>query len=125
MKKFLWPVVVAAVFLLLAVSPLTAQEVVFVSGPAISVASSGGVSGANGGFGWADLNGDGILDVFIPSNIVFFNNLTSFTPAVSTATVNIPVNNNSTGALLADFNGDGIPDLFTTNGGTPGNGLFY
>jgi len=104
---------------------VTAQEVVFVSGPTISVATSGGVSGANGGFAWGDLNGDGILDVFIPANIVFFNNIASFAPAVSTATANIPINNNSTGLLLADFNGDGILDLFTTNGGTPSSGLLY
>jgi len=114
--------------LVLGMSTSNAQEaggVVFGAGPTISVATSGGVSGANGGFAWADLNGDGILDVFIPANIVFFNNISSFAPAVSTATVNIPINNNSTGALLADFNGDGVLDLFTTNGGSPGSGLLY
>jgi hypothetical protein len=71
------------------------------------------------------LNGDGILDVFIPSNIVFFNNLTSFTPAVSTATASIPANGNTTGVLVADFNGDGVLDLFSTNNATPSGGLVY
>jgi hypothetical protein len=125
MKRFTQLIFTMVLVLVLGMSTLNAQEVVFVPGPTISVATSGGVSGANGGFGWGDLNGDGILDVFIPSNIVFFNAITSFAPAASTATVNIPINNNSTGALLADFNGDGIPDLFTTNGGTPSAGLLY
>jgi len=103
----------------------TAQEVVFVGGPSIPVATSGGVSGANGGFAWADMRGNGVLDLFIPTNILLQNNLTSFSPAVSTATASVPINNNSTGLLLADFNGDAVPDLFTTNGGTPNVGLLY
>jgi hypothetical protein len=125
MKTFVRSFLVGALFLLLGLSTSIAQEVTFVPGPTVSVSTSGGVSGANGGFAWADLNGDGILDVFIPSNILFFNNVTSFAVAASTATVNIPVNNNSTGLLLADFNGDGVADLFTTNGGTPSAGLLY
>jgi hypothetical protein len=128
MKRFTQLIFTMVLVLVLGMSTSNAQEaggVVFGAGPTISVATSGGVSGANGGFAWADLNGDGILDVFIPANIVFFNNISSFAPAASTATVNIPINNNSTGALLADFNGDGIPDLFTTNSGTPSPGLLY
>jgi hypothetical protein len=126
MKRFTQLIFTMMLVLVLGMSTSNAQtEPVFVAGPAVNIATSGGVSGANGGFAWADLNGDGILDVFVPSNIVFFNNLTSFAPAASTATVNIPINNNSTGVLLADFNGDGIPDLFTTNGGTPSPGLLY
>ena len=125
MKRFTQLIFTMVLVLVLGMSTSYGQEVVFVSGPTIPIAASGGVSGANGGFAWGDLNGDGILDVFVPSNIVFFNNLTSFTPAASTVTANIPLNSNTTGVLLADFNGDGILDLFTTNDGTPSAGLLY
>jgi hypothetical protein len=125
MKRFIQVFTLGVFLLLLGMNVVTAQEVVFVGGPSIPIAASGGVSGANGGFAWGDINGDGIFDVFVPSNIVLYNNLTSFTPAASTATVNVPVNNNSTGLLLADFNGDGVLDLFTTNGGSPSGGLLY
>ena len=124
MKRFTQLIFTMVLVLVLGMSMATAQPV-FVAGPAISVATSGGVSGANGGFAWGDLNGDGILDLFVPSNIVFINNVASFAPVASSATVNIPINNNSTGLLLADFNGDGILDLFTTNSGTPSAGLLY
>ena len=125
MKSFLRPFSVGVFLLLLGLSTSNAQEVTFSAGPSIPVATSGGTAGANGGFAWADLNGKGNLDLFIPSNIIIFNNITSFVPASSTATASIPPNNNSVGGLLADFNGDGVPDLFTTNGGSPSGGLFY
>ena len=125
MKRFTQLIFTLVLVLVLGMSISNAQEVVFVGGPAIPIATSGGVSGANGGFAWGDMNGDGILDVFVPSNIVLFNNLTSFTPAASTVTAGIPANGNTTGLLLADFNGDGVLDLFSTNNGTPSGGLVY
>jgi hypothetical protein len=90
MKRFTQLIFTLVLVLVLGMSISNAQEVVFVGGPAIPIATSGGVSGANGGFAWGDLNGDGILDVFVPSNIVLYNNLTSFTPATSTVTAGIP-----------------------------------
>lgn len=119
MKSFLRQFSVGAFLLLLGLGTSSAQEVTFSAGPSVPVASSGGTAGANGGFAWADLNGNGSLDLFIPSNIIIFNNVTTFVPAASTATANIPTNTNDVGALMADFNGDGVPDLFTTNAGSP------
>jgi ASPIC and UnbV/FG-GAP-like repeat/Secretion system C-terminal sorting domain len=120
MKIFIRSVVAGAVMLLLGFSVSNAQEVTFASGPSIP---SG--NGANGGFAWGDINGDGNLDVFTPSTAIAINNITTFTAAVSTMTANLPINTNDVGALLADFNGDGVLDLFTTNGGTPASGLYY
>jgi hypothetical protein len=120
MKLFLRSPAVGLLFFLLWMSSANAQEVTFSAGPSISPASGA----ANGGFAWGDLNKDGYPDLFIPSNNVLYNNITSFTQD-ATATVNIPLNTNDVGALFADFNGDGVPDLFTTNGGNPSSGLFY
>lgn len=106
--------------LLLGLSTSNAQEVTFSAGPAVP--TTGGA--ANGGFAWGDVNGDGNLDVFIPSSIIALNSVTAFT-AASTMTVNVPLNTNSVGGLLADINGDGVLDLWTTNGGNPNTGLFY
>ncbi|OYV88270.1 MAG: hypothetical protein B7Z63_00870, partial [Ignavibacteriae bacterium 37-53-5] len=111
----------AGVFLLLlGLGTSNAQEVTFSAGPAMSPPAGA----ANGGFAWGDVNGDGNLDVFIPSINIMLNSITAFT-AASTMTANLSLNTNSVGGLFADFNGDGILDLFTTNGGTPSAGLFY
>ncbi len=120
MKSFIRSFSLGVLLLFVGLNMAHAQAVTFSAGPSIS--GTGG--GANGGFAWADLNGNGNLDVFIPYNIVYLNNLTTFA-AASTMAANVPVNTNSTGVLLADFNGDGVPDLFTTNGGTPSGGLLY
>ena len=125
MKRFTQLIFTLVLVLVLGMSTLYGQEVVFVGGPSIPIASSGGVTGANGGFAWGDLNGDGILDVFVPSNIAIYNGLTSFTPAPLTVTASVTANGNGTGLLLADFNGDGILDLFSTNNATPSGGLYY
>lgn len=121
MKTFMRSFSLGVFLLFMGLNMAYAQEVTFSAGP--SVFATGG--GANGGFAWGDLNGNGNLDVFLPSNMVDLNNLTAFAQAASTMTANVPYNGNSTGLLLADFNGDGVPDLFTTNGGTPSGGLFY
>lgn len=121
MSKFFWFSVVGALFLVLGVSPLVAQEVVFSAGPAVPPASGA----SNGGFAWADINGDGLQDVFIPSNNVLINHLTYFTQVASSNTANLSSSVNSVGGLFADINGDGVPDLWSTNNGAPQTGLFY
>jgi len=121
MKTFLRSLTVGVFLLLLGMSTSYAQEATFGTGPTVSTTNGG----ANGGFAWGDILNNGNLDVFIPTNIIDLNNITSFTVAASTMTANIPFNANGVGALLADFNGDGVLDLFTTNGGTPNTGLLY
>ncbi len=120
MKRFVQLITAGVALLLLGTSALLAQEATFSPGPGIA---SG--NGANGGFAWGDVNGDGNLDVFTPSVSITMNNITTFAPAASTMTANLPINTNDVGALLADFNGDGVLDLFTTNGGNPASGLYY
>ena len=121
MNKLLRFSAAGVLLLLLGVGTLVAQEVVFNPGPAVTPRSGA----SNGGFAWGDVNGDGTLDVFIPSNNIVLNNLTSFASAVSTKTANIIGDVNSVGGLLADINGDGVLDLWSTNGGKPQSGLFY
>ncbi|OGU27828.1 MAG: hypothetical protein A2X66_02935 [Ignavibacteria bacterium GWA2_54_16] len=110
-----------ALLLLLGVGLLHAQEVVFTAGPAVTPTSGA----SNGGFAWGDVNGDGTLDVWIPSSYIVLNNLTSFAAAASTKTANVTGNVNSVGGLLADFNGDGVLDLWSTQGANPSQGLYY
>ncbi len=110
-----------ALLLLLGVGSVTAQEVVYTSGPSTPPSSPG----ANGGFAWGDVNGDGTLDLFIPPSNIQYNNTTSFVAAASTRTANIAANLNSVGGLFADINGDGILDLWSTNATNPGTGLYY
>ena len=74
MNKLLRFSAAGVLLLLLGFGTLVAQEVVFTSGPAVTPRSGA----SNGGFAWADVNGDGTLDVFIPSNNIVLNNLTSF-----------------------------------------------
>jgi hypothetical protein len=107
--------------LLLGFGTLIAQEVVFTPGPAVTPRTGG----QNGGFAWADLNGDGLLDVFVPPNNILLNHLTFFTAVATTNTALIQSNTNSVGGLLADFNGDGTPDLWSTNYAAPQTGLYY
>ena len=121
MNKLFWLCVVGALFVVLGVSPLTAQEVVFSTGPTPAPASGA----SNGGFAWLDLNGDGLQDVFIPPNNVLLNHLTYFTQVASTKTAALSNSVNSVGGLFADINGDGVPDLWSTNNAAPQTGLFY
>lgn len=107
--------------LFLGFGTLVAQEVVFTPGPAVTPRTGA----SNGGFAWADLNGDGTLDVFIPPNNVLLNHLTFFTSVAIANTARVSSNNNSVGGLFADVNGDGIPDLWSTNNAAPQTGLFY
>jgi hypothetical protein len=120
MKRFVQLITAGIALLFLGTSALLAQEATFSPGPAVAAGN-----GANGGFAWGDVNGDGNLDVFIPSTSITINSITTFAPAASTMTQNLPINTNDVGGLLADFNGDGVLDLFTTNGGTPSSGLYY
>jgi hypothetical protein len=120
MKRFVQLITAGIALLFLGTSALLAQEATFSPGPTVA---SG--NGANGGFAWGDVNGDGILDLFTPSTSITISSITTFAPAASTMTQNLPINTNDVGALLADFNGDGVLDLFTTNGGTPATGLYY
>ena len=121
MNKLLRFSAAGALLLLLGLGAAVAQEVVFTAGPAVTPRSGA----SNGGFAWADVNGDGTQDVLIPSNNIVLNNLTSFTSAATTKTANIVGNVNSVGGLLADINGDGVVDLWSTNGNNPQTGLFY
>ena len=107
--------------LLLGFGMLSAQEVVFTPGPAVTPRTGA----SNGGFAWADLNKDGLLDVFIPPNNVLLNHLTSFTAVPIASTALVSSSNNSVGGLFADINGDGVPDLWSTNNAAPQTGLFY
>lgn len=121
MNKFLRFSAAGVILLLLGFSTMDAQEVVFTPGPAVTPT----LGASNGGFAWADVNGDGTQDVFIPPNNILLNHLTYFA-AISTAnTTNISNNVNSVGGLLADINGDGVPDLWSTNNAAPQTGLFY
>ncbi len=74
MKKSIRLISAVVLLLLLGLSTLVAQEVVFTSGPAVTPRSAA----SNGGFAWLDINGDGTQDVCIPPNNVLLNNLTSF-----------------------------------------------
>jgi len=121
MKRFVQLITAGIALLILGTSGLLAQEATFSPGPAVTPPAGA----ANGGFAWGDVNGDGNLDVFIPSTSIMINSVATFAPAVSTMTANLPLNTNDVGGLLADFNGDGVLDLFTTNGGTPASGLYY
>jgi hypothetical protein len=106
--------------LAMAVGTTLAQDVIYSAGP-----STTPVSGAsNGGFAWADVNGDGLLDVWIPSHNVLLNGVTTFTRD-ATRTANITFSSNTVGGLLADINGDGKPDLWSTNDNHPESGLYY
>ena len=120
MKRFVQLITAGIALLFLGTSALLAQEATFSSGPTVPAGN-----GANGGFAWGDVNGDGTQDVFIPSVSILLNTNSTFAAAASTLTANLPINTNDVGALLADFNGDGVLDLFTTNGGTPSSGLYY
>ena len=121
MRQVLRLSAVGALFLFLGVTQLVAQEVVFTAGPPVTPR----LGASNGGFAWADVNGDGIQDVWIPPNNVLLNHITQFTlqPAANTALLSSNVN--SVGGLLADFNGDGVPDIWSTNNAAPQTGLFY
>jgi hypothetical protein len=120
MNKLLRLGAVGALLLLLGVASLVAQEVVFTAGPPVPPRTGG----SNGGFAWADINGDGIQDVFIPPNNVLLNHLTYFTQVASTNTAALSGDVNSVGGLFADFNGDGVPDIWSTNFAAPQTGLF-
>jgi hypothetical protein len=121
MSKLLRFFTSGALLLLLGVGSVIAQEVVYTSAPS----TPPGSPGANGGFAWGDVNGDGVLDLFIPPSNIQYNNITSFTSAASTRTAGITVNLNSVGGLLADVNGDGVLDLWSTNANNPQGGLYY
>ena len=121
MNKLLRFSTAGALLLLLGVTPVVAQEVVFTPGPAVTPT----LGASNGGFAWLDLNGDGTQDVFIPPNNVLLNHLTYFTSLSSTATSLLSPSVNSVGGLFADINGDGVPDLWSTNNAAPQTGLFY
>jgi hypothetical protein len=121
MKKSIRLIPVGVLLLLLGMSTSPAQEVVFTSGPAVTPYSGGN----NGGFAWADVNGDGTLDVFIPPNNVLLNHITFFTPVASANLSRVSAVLDGVGGLLADINGDGVPDLWSTNNNAPQTGLFY
>ncbi len=121
MKKSIRLISAVVLLFLVGMSTLVAQEVAFTPGPAVTPT----FGGANGGFAWLDVNGDGTQDVFIPPNNILLNYITYFTPKASTATAAIPAANNSVGGLLADLSGDGVPDLWSTQNGSPQTGLLY
>ena len=69
MKRFVQLITAGVALLFLGTSALLAQEATFGAGPAVPAGN-----GANGGFAWGDVNGDGNLDVFTPSTTVTLNN---------------------------------------------------
>ncbi len=121
MSKLFRFLTLGALLLLLGVGTLFAQGIVYTAGPSVTAS----FPGANGGFAWGDVNGDGRLDLWVPPNNFLYNNITSFTQAPSTSTANIGGNINTTGGLLADINGDGVLDLWSTNANNPQTGLYY
>ena len=95
MNKLLWLSVLGALFLLLGVCPLAAQEVMFSAAPTPAPASGA----SNGGFAWLDINADGLLDVWIPPNNVLLNNTGgAYSAGSSSAT-----NNKTTGSVSASY----------------------
>lgn len=105
MKTFVRLITVGVLFVLLGASTLTAQGVTYSTGPAVPIA----LAGANGGFSWGDVNGDGYLDALIRQNNLLINQVTSFTPLTNTG---LPSGQDGCGLGLADFNGDGYLDAF-------------
>ncbi|MGD1044611.1 MAG: FG-GAP-like repeat-containing protein [Bacteroidota bacterium] len=111
MKTFIRAAMCGVLFLV-GIGTLMAQEVTFQPGPLITPATGAG----NGGFAWGDVNGDGLLDVYIPANNILLNNTTAFTQSVP-AMATVPNNANAIGVVLADFNGDGVVDALNNGGG--------
>ncbi len=126
MKTFLRFMTAGALFFLLGLGTLTAQEVIYSAGPLTGAQNLQGL-----GFSWADYNQDGTLDLFVePDNLIRNNNGTSFTRIAGNG--GIAFNVAMVGSMWADFNGDGYPDLLVTQGGSsprlyqynPTTGLF-
>ena len=111
MKRFVQFLSVMVLILFVGVSMMTAQGVTFTGGPTITLPSPA----ANGGFAWGDVNGDGVLDVFVRQNNVLINNILSFSPLPNNG---LPGALDAVGVAFADFNGDGRPDVFEVTQGT-------
>lgn len=121
MKQLLRFSAMGALLLLLGVGTLTAQVVGYSPGPSVTAS----FSGANGGFAWGDVNGDGRLDLWVPPNNILYNNLTSFAQAASTRTANVGGTVDTGPGLFADVNGDGVLDLWSTQQTSPHLGIYY
>jgi hypothetical protein len=105
MRRFIQVFIVGVVFLLLGMNVATAQEVTYGAGPTVTL----GTAGSNGGFTWGDVDGDGILDVFVRQNNLLINSGSAFTLIGNTG---LPGGGNVTALGFADFNGDGLVDVY-------------
>ena len=85
----------------------------------------------SGGVSWIDLNGDGLLDLFVANgnlasqdDNLYLNLGGGNFYKVKTGQV-VTSGGSSIGGAFGDYDNDGLPDLFVTNRNNVGNFLFH